>query len=770
MYAKFGDMGNARNVFDEMRERNLVTWTSLVSGYVRNGCGEEGLRVFVKMRREGVKGNEFTYGSVLSACGSLRWLRCGMGVQGCVAKSGLFGDVFVECALVEMYLRCGKMEDAWCVFDGMVVKDLVSWNSMIGGFASLGFCDDALVMFRLMLREGKTPDNFTMANVLMASARGKDLSNVTQLHGFVLKLGFESYNSLNGSLINAYSKKGSIRSADQIYRNMTEKDMVSCTALIAGYAREGNNSMNAVNLFIELRQVLMNVDSVILCSMVNICANSALLSLGKQIHALSLKCLAFHDVPMNNALIDMYSKSGEIFDACRVFNEMKAKNVISWTSLIAGYGKHGYGHNAVIVYNEMVNEGYEPNDITFLSLLFSCSHSGLITEGKQCFNSMVSKYNILPQAKHYSCMVDLLARGGEIEEAYHLIQKMHMKPDASVWGAMLGACSVYGNVSIAGLWDGVRDIRKFMKVKKLRKQSGFSLFQSSNGGCVACFFGMVVKDLVSWNSMIGGFASRGFCDDAFLMFRLMLREGMTPDNFTMASDLMASAQGKDFLKEKNDPEFAKKLASLADLYAFGTAHRAHASTEGVAKYLKPSVAGYLMQKELDYLVGAVSSPNKPFAATVGGSKVSSKIGVIESLLEKTFSKTSQISVYVIVKCAPNTLIADKFAANANSKVVPAKEIPGGWMGLDIGPDSIKSFSETLVTTKTITIWDLWVYLRWTSLLLEPRCELILSHVTLPDNLDWFVRAPTGEGPFLDGSHNIYDLGLFNNTQENSQFW
>ncbi|GKE14533.1 pentatricopeptide repeat-containing protein, partial [Tanacetum coccineum] len=372
MYAKFGDMGNARIVFDEMRDRNLVTWTSLVSGYVRNGCGEEGLRVFVKMRREGVKGNEFTYGSVLSACASLRWLRCGMGLQGCVAKSGFCGDVFVECALVEMYLKCGKMEDAWRVFDGMMVKDLASWNSMIGGFASLGFCDHAFVMFRLMLREGrfrnqglgKTPDNFTMANVLMASARGNDLSNVTQLHGFVLKLGFESYNSLNGSLINAYSKKGSVRSADQIYRNMTEKDTVSCTALIAGYAREGNNSMDAVNLFTELRQVLMNVDNVILCSMVNICANSALLSLGKQIHALSLKCLAFHDVPMNNALIDMYSKSGEIFDACRVFNEMKAKNVISWTSLIDGYGKHGYGHNAVIVYNEMVNEGYEPNDIT----------------------------------------------------------------------------------------------------------------------------------------------------------------------------------------------------------------------------------------------------------------------------------------------------------------------------------------------------------------------------------------------------------------------
>ncbi|XP_065864847.1 phosphoglycerate kinase, cytosolic [Euphorbia lathyris] len=195
-------------------------------------------------------------------------------------------------------------------------------------------------------------------------------------------------------------------------------------------------------------------------------------------------------------------------------------------------------------------------------------------------------------------------------------------------------------------------------------------------------------------------------------------------------------------EEKNDPEFAKKLAALADLYvndAFGTAHRAHASTEGVAKHLKPSVAGFLMQKELDYLVGAVANPKKPFAAIVGGSKVSSKIGVIESLLKKvdililgggmifTFYKAQGHSVGsslveedkldlartlmeqaktkgVSLLLPTDVVIADKFAADANSKVVPATEIPDGWMGLDVGPDSIKTFCEALDTTKTV-IWN-----------------------------------------------------------------
>ncbi|KZV27598.1 phosphoglycerate kinase, chloroplastic-like [Dorcoceras hygrometricum] len=195
-------------------------------------------------------------------------------------------------------------------------------------------------------------------------------------------------------------------------------------------------------------------------------------------------------------------------------------------------------------------------------------------------------------------------------------------------------------------------------------------------------------------------------------------------------------------EEKNEPEFAKKLASVADLFvndAFGTAHRAHASTEGVTKFLKPSVAGFLLQKELDYLVGAVSSPKRPFAAIVGGSKVSSKIGVIESLLEKcdilllgggmifTFYKAQGLSVGsslveedkldlattllakakdkgVNLLLPTDVVIADKFAPDADSKVVPSSAIPDGWMGLDIGPDSIKTFNDALETTNTV-IWN-----------------------------------------------------------------
>ncbi|WP_407900844.1 phosphoglycerate kinase [Scytonema sp. NUACC26] len=195
-------------------------------------------------------------------------------------------------------------------------------------------------------------------------------------------------------------------------------------------------------------------------------------------------------------------------------------------------------------------------------------------------------------------------------------------------------------------------------------------------------------------------------------------------------------------EEQNDPEFAQKLAANADLYvndAFGTAHRAHASTEGVTKYLKPSVAGYLIEKELQYLQNAIENPQRPLVAIIGGSKVSSKIGVIEALLEKcdklilgggmifTFFKARGLSVGkslveedklelaksleakakekgVTFLLPTDVVVADKFAADANSQTVSVENIPDGWMGLDIGPDSVKLFQDALADCKTV-IWN-----------------------------------------------------------------
>ncbi|XVE89294.1 hypothetical protein DITRI_Ditri19aG0191000 [Diplodiscus trichospermus] len=206
---------------------------------------------------------------------------------------------------------------------------------------------------------------------------------------------------------------------------------------------------------------------------------------------------------MGNALIDMYAKFGEIEDANKVFNEMDERNVISWTSLIAGYGKHGYGHKAMAIYEKMECEGMKPNDVTFLSLLFAYSHTGLINKRSKLFNAMVNKYKILPRAKHLSCMVDLFARGGQLEATYNLINEMNIEPTSSVWGAVLGASNIYGNIHIgeatathlfnmdpeksvnyialagmyakADAWENAWETRKLMDKRSALKDLGYSL-------------------------------------------------------------------------------------------------------------------------------------------------------------------------------------------------------------------------------------------------------------------------------------------------------
>ncbi|XP_031265458.1 pentatricopeptide repeat-containing protein At3g20730 isoform X2 [Pistacia vera] len=474
----------------------------MISGYTQSGFYEDALLVFKGMCRGGVRANLFTFGSALRACIGMGRLSSGMQIQGCVEK-GRFGEnLFVKSALLDLHAKCGRIEDAWLLFKTMKERDVVSWNAMIGGFSFQGFVDDSLRLFRSMMREGYVPDWFTLGSVIRASIAGIGLMNVTQIHGLIVKLSSGSSNILIGSLIDAYAKCGNIRSAYQLYKNLVKKDIVSCTALISGFAREKNFGGEALDLFKEMILKTMEIDDVILCLMFNICANMASLSLGKQIHALALKCQPSYDVAMGNALIDMYAKSGEIEDARRAFDEMGEKNVISWTSLIAGYGKHGYGHKAIALYEKMEFEGLKPNDVTFLSLLFACSHTGLNSEGWELFNNMVRKHKIVPRDEHFSCVVDLFARGGHLESAYDMICKMNIKPSASLWSAILGACIIYGNTSLgelaamnlfsmepessvnyvvlssiyatAGEWDNAWKTRKLMEERCLRKSPGSS--------------------------------------------------------------------------------------------------------------------------------------------------------------------------------------------------------------------------------------------------------------------------------------------------------
>ncbi|CAM0902531.1 unnamed protein product [Alopecurus aequalis] len=502
-YAKHGDVAAARKVFDGMPHRSVVSWTAMVSGYSRNGRPREALELFALMHASGARPNQFTYGSVASACAASGCVRSGEQVHACAAKGRFVGDMFVQSALMDMHLRCGSVADARRLFADMERKDVVSWNALLRGFVERGHYSDALGLLSSMLREEMLPDHFTFGSALKACGAVSVLANTELIHTCIIKLGYWDEKVVTGSLIDAYAKCQSMSSARVIYDSICEPDLVTSTALISGYSMDKNHTEDAMELFCKIHRRGLRIDGVLLSSFLGLCANVASLKLGMQIHAYMCKKQLMGDVALDNALVDMYAKAGEFSDARRAFDEMPHRNVVSWTSLITAYGKNGFGGDAVSLFDKMLEDGVKPNDVTFLSLLSACGHSGLMSKGMEYFTSMMSKYGIDPRAEHYSSAIDLLGRGGQLEDAWKLVQNIDTEPNSSMLGAMLGACKAYGNMPLgesaaknlfdiapessvhyavlanmyaeSNLWEDSRSTRKLMAETSSGKEAGRSV-------------------------------------------------------------------------------------------------------------------------------------------------------------------------------------------------------------------------------------------------------------------------------------------------------
>nr|CAB3470025.1 unnamed protein product [Digitaria exilis] len=447
-YSHFGDVASARRVFDGMPHRSVVSWTAMVSGYAKNGRPREALELFALMLRCGARPNQFTFGSAARACAGAQCTRNGEQVHACAAKGRFAGDMFVQSALMDMHLRCGSVEDASRLFAEMERKDVVAWNALVRGFVERRHYNDALGLFSSMLRDAMVPDHFTFGSALKACGATSVLSNVELIHACVIKLGYWDEKVVTASLIDSYAKCRSLSSARVIYDSICEPDLVSSTALISGYSMDINHSEDAMKLFCKMHREGLRIDGVLLSSLLAICANISSIKLGTQVHAYMCKKQPMGDVVLDNALVDMYAKAGEFSDARHAFDEMPHRNVISWTSLITACGKNGFGEDAVTLFDRMEEDGVKPNDVTFLALLSACSHSGLTNKGIEYFTSMMTKYGINPRAEHYSSATDLLARGGQLEDAWKLVQKMNTEHNSSMYGTMLGACKIYGNVPL----------------------------------------------------------------------------------------------------------------------------------------------------------------------------------------------------------------------------------------------------------------------------------------------------------------------------------
>eukprot|EP01018_Ginkgo_biloba_P007965 Gb_22613 [translate_table: standard] len=507
MYAKCGSLTDAHNMLDAMPERDVVSWTALITGYVQRGYGQEALKVLIEMQKEDMKLDQFIIASVLRACANLPDLEQGKLLHTHAIKMSFESNVFVVNALATMYAKCGSIEDACQLFDRMHKRDVVSWTAMIVGLAQHGQGEKAVQLFGRMQQEGTKPNEFTFATVLSACGNLAALEQGKQLHAHIIRTGFESFLSAANSLAAMYVKCGSINDARHVFDKMVARDVVSWTAIIMGYVQDGHGE-EALKLYLQMRQSGMYPNEFTFASVLSACANLAVLQQGKQVHTHIIKAGCESDVSVKSALVTTYSKCGSIEDGRQMFDKMLKGDVVSWTAMIAGYAQHGYGIEALQLFEQMQQAGVKPDSITFISVLSACTSARLVDEGHHYFNSMSQDHYIAPRVEHYACMVDLLGRAGRLDDAEHFIKKMPFKPNAVVWGALLGACRVHGNIELgkraaeflfelkpectgthvllaninaaAGRWVDAANVRQMMKNKGLKKEPGRTWIEVKN--------------------------------------------------------------------------------------------------------------------------------------------------------------------------------------------------------------------------------------------------------------------------------------------------
>ncbi|KAI3808275.1 hypothetical protein L1987_24224 [Smallanthus sonchifolius] len=520
--ARNGNLGAARKLFDQMPHRDAVSWNAMLSGYAQNGYVEEARMVFDRMPNK----NSISWNGILAAYvqnGRIEDARK-------LFESNSVWDVISWNCLMGGYVRKKKLVDARALFDRMPMRDEVSWNTMISGYAQNGHLSEAHKLFD----ESPVKDVYTwtamvsgyVQNGMVDEARRvfDEMPVKNSVSWNAIIAGYLQCNKINvakelfdampcknvsswNTMITGFAQSGFIDLARDLFEKMPWRDCISWGAIISGYAHLGHNE-EALSLFVEMKRNGEKANRSIFSCILSTCAETTALELGYQLHGQLVKVGIGSGWYVGNALLSMYCKCGNIDEANVIFEEISDKDIVSWNTIIAGYARHGFGKEALRVFESMKRSGVKPDEVTMVGVLSACSHSGLVDRRTLYFHTMNCDYGITTNSKHYTCMIDLLGRAGRLDDAQNLMKNMPFEPDAATWGALLGASRIYGNTELgekaaemvfqmepdnagmyvllsnlyaaSGRWGDVRAMRLKMRDTGIKKVPGYSWVEVQN--------------------------------------------------------------------------------------------------------------------------------------------------------------------------------------------------------------------------------------------------------------------------------------------------
>ncbi|KAJ4964366.1 hypothetical protein NE237_024305 [Protea cynaroides] len=510
LYMDFYDIESARCLFDRIPVRDIISWSAMIGGFVQCGEAHVAIGLFKEMLSEPhVQPDGVTVVNVLKACTSLGNIDLGKMLHVFVVCRGFSCDLFIGNSLIDMYSKCNDVDSAFKMFCEIPQRNIVSWNSVLSGFVHNKRNSEAVKLFISMGKAGIEADEVTMVTFLQAIKNLVHPLHCKSIHSMVLRRGYELNKLVLNSLIDAYAKCDLVDLAWELFKRMTRRDLISWSTIIAGFAHCGEPN-KAMTIFEEMNQLQEKPNAVTILSLLEACAVLSDLRRSKWGHAIAIKRGLSMEVEVGTAILDVYSKCGEIDLSRRVFDHMPERNVVSWSAMIAAYGMNSRAHDALALLAEMESQGMKPNAVTILSVLSACSHGGLVEQGLYCLEKMVQNHGFEPSLEHYSCVVDMLSRAGQLDSAMDMIKNMPegIKAGASAWGALLSACRSYGNNELgrgaavhvlelepsnsagyllassmyaAGrFWGNVAQMRELVKKRDVKVVAGYSLVHLEN--------------------------------------------------------------------------------------------------------------------------------------------------------------------------------------------------------------------------------------------------------------------------------------------------
>ncbi|WOG98301.1 hypothetical protein DCAR_0417642 [Daucus carota subsp. sativus] len=494
---------NTRYICSTSNTSSCSSWNTQLRELAKQGHYQKALYLYPQLLSSGASPNAFTFPFALKSCAALCLPVPGQQLHAHVIRTGCHSEPFVQTALMSMYCKCFLVENARKLFDESTYarRLTVCYNALIAGYThNSEFCD-AVLLFRRMRLLGVAVNSVTMLGLVPGCTVPLHLGFGMSLHCLNVKCGLDGDMSVGNCLLTMYVRCGSVWSGRKFFDEMPEKGLISWNAMISGYAQNGHANL-VLDLYREMELKGVSPDPVTLVAVLSSCANLGASEVGMEVEQ-KIKRRGFGSNQfLQNALVNMYARCGNLVKAQAIFDDMPEKNLVSWTAIIGGYGIHGHGDDAVKLFDQMIDAGIRPDKTVFVSVLSACSHAGLTKRGLEYFDSMEKKYRLQPGSEHYSCVVDLLGRAGRLKEAQELIESMSGKPDGAVWGALLGACKIHRNVELAELafervieleptnigyyvllsnlysetkyTEGILKVRVMMRERKLRKDPGFS--------------------------------------------------------------------------------------------------------------------------------------------------------------------------------------------------------------------------------------------------------------------------------------------------------